>query len=675
MDDPNGMLRLEGLLDMADKDNPKLNFTASVRNAQLDNLNLVRKMPHTYLSFAIDADFTGKDIDNAIGYISIDSIDFIREDKLFQMDNLLVEVSGPQEDRNLRISSDLLTGEVKGSYSFSSMINSIQQTLHEFLPALIRPKDKIKPEEKDNILDFNLQINNTESLSNILNLPVTIFSPSKIVGFYNNRQDKFNVEIFTPSVKVAGMNVKSGYVSLKNPQDAVEARINLMVMGKNNVSNDIAIRSNLKDNLLETNISLVNTGKQKAKGDFSIATLFSREDNRPLSIDITTLPSELLLNNANWRLEKSHIQIQEGMYAVDNFRIYNDDGSQEVKINGKYSTKNTNDILKAELKNISLQYVFETLAIDALQFGGEATGNLFVSTIENKPYANTRLEVTNFKFNGTDLGNLNLFSELDEEKNMVMLDGLIKTKENKLTKVDGTLDPVKQTLSIYFDADSIDIGFLNKYAESIFQGIHGRGTGNVHLHGNFSDVTIEGKAFIQDGSMGINFLNTRYSFTDTVYLKKDLIYFNDITLLDEHNNKAQASGKVSHDYFSNFMYQVDLTASNFLLYNASQLQNPLFYGKVFASGNGTISGDEEVVDVDIRMRTEENTLVRMNFMEEEVSEYSFITYKSKNQPDSLNTEQTAMQLAPIKTSSDMEINMNFYIDATPDATVELVMDP
>jgi len=675
MDDPNGKLTVNGLFDMTDKDNPKLNFTASVRNAQLYNLNLAKKMPHTYLSFAIDADFEGKDIDSAIGYIRIDSIDFIREDKLFQMDKLLVEVTGQSEDKDLKISSDILTGEIKGRYSFISMVNSIQHTLHPFLPALIKPKNKIKPEEEDNILNFDLQINNTESLSSILNLPVTILSSSKIVGSYNSRQEKFNLEVFTPSIKAAGMNIKSGHITLNNPKDAIDTEISLMVMGKNNVSNDITIRSSLKDNLLNTNISLINTGKQKAKGEFSIATLFTREDGGPLSIDINTLPSELLLNNANWKLEKSHILIQEGMYAVDNFSIYNDDGSQEVKINGKYSTKNTSDILKAELKNINLQYVFETLAIDALQFGGQATGNLFVSTIENKPYANTRLQVTDFKFNGTELGNLNLFSELDEEKNLVKLDGLIKNKENKETKVDGTLDPVKQTLSIFFDADSIDIGFLNKYAESIFQGIRGRGTGSVHLHGNFSDVTIEGKAFIQDGSMGINFLNTRYHFTDTVYLKKDLIYFNDITLLDENNNKAYASGKVSHDYFSNFMYQVDLNATNFLLYNASQIQNPLFYGKVFASGNGTISGDEDIVDVDIRMRTEENTLVRMNFMEEEVSEYSFITYKSKNEPDSVDMHQAGMLLAPIKTSSDMDINMNFYIDATPDATVELVMDP
>lgn len=673
INDPNGVLSVNGLMDLTDKENPILDLKARVKNVQLDDLHIAEKMAHSYLSFVVDANFTGNNIDNAKGYIKVDSIDFIREDKLFLMNQLLVEVSGEEEARNLKITSDLIKGEISGSYSFSSLINSVQQTLYEYLPALIQRNDKKKPEDKANIMDFQFQVNNTESLSNVLNFPVTILSPAKIVGFYNSVQDKFKVEAFVPSIKAAGTTIQSGYVMLNNPDNVIDASINALVLGKKDVTNDITLKAQVKDNLVNTNIALLNNGKQKAKGEFAISTLFTREDKDPLRMDIDVFPSELLLNNASWKMEKSHIQIQEGLYAVNNFRVYNDDGSQEININGKYSQKNTNDILKAELKNINLEYVFQTLAIDALQFGGAATGNIFFSTVENKPYANTRLQVSDFKFNGTDLGNLNLFSELDEETNKVVLDGLILSKENKRTKVDGELDPIKQRLSINFDADSVDIGFLNKYAEAVFQGIKGRGTGNVHLYGDFSNVTVEGKAFIENGELGINFLNTRYSFTDTVYMKKDLIYFNDITLLDQNKNKALASGKVSHDFFQNFMYLVDLRASNFLLYNATPVQNPLFYGKVFASGNGSISGDEKVVDIDIRMRTEENTVVRMNFMEEYVNEYSFLKFKSKEPTDSISTASN--QSAPIQTSSDMEINMNFYVDATPDAVVELVMDP
>lgn len=679
VDDPNGLLQVNGIFDLSDKKNPILNFNARVEDLQLDKLHLVESLRHSYLSFNLDADFNGSNIDDAEGYILIDSIDFIREDKILNIDTFLVEITKNETDRNIKISSDILSGNVDGSYSFSSIVKDIQHTLHLYLPSLINHKSKDEParsvsNQKINKLTFDFQVNNTESLSSIFKLPVTILSQAKIIGFYNSELNKFNVETYLPSIKIAGMNVKSGYVSIKNPRETIDSKINLLVNGKNNSVNDITLTSHVTEDKINSNLALVNNSQQKAEGEFLVNTSFSKNADNVLTIGVDILPSELLLNNASWKMEESTMQIQDGVVAVNNFRVHNDQGDQQIKINGKYSTKNTSDILKVELQNIDLDYIFQTLAIDALRFGGAATGSLFVSTIENKPYANTRLHVTDFKFNGTELGQLDIFSEFDDETKKVLMDGLILSKENKQTKVDGSIDPVKQELSIHFDADSVDVSFLNKYAEAVFQNIAGRGTGNVHLYGNFSDVTVEGKAFIQDGRLGINFLNTNYRFTDTVYMKKDLIYFNDLSLYDQYNNQAIASGKVSHDFFHDFMYHVDLSANNFLLYNATSLQNSLFYGKVLGSGNGTISGDESVVDIDIRMRTEKDTEVRMNFMDEVVNEYSFITYKSKNQTDTVDTHIADLG-SPIQSSSGMDINMNFYIDATPDAIVELVMDP
>lgn len=672
---PNGSLNINGLFDLSDKNRPELNFLARARNLELDDLGIAKNLTNSNLSFVLKADFKGKNIDDAEGTLQIDSLDFVREDKHFELSRFLIEASGESSNRQLAITSDVINGKVVGAYSFMTMANSVQQTLRPYIPALIKEPKKRTPDEKDNNMTFDFQVNNTENLSAVLNLPVVVLNQAKIVGFYNNIQDKFKVEVFTPAIKAGGTNIKSGYILAENPNGIIDTKINLLTIGKNNTVNDISVNLTASQNLVNTEIAFTNDGKQKAKGKFSISTLFNREKDSPLQIDIDMLPSGLLLNNAIWKMDKSHIHIEDGVVGVDNFLIYNEDGSQEIKINGYYSQKDPSDILKTELKNINLEYIFQTLAIDVLKFGGNATGNVFLSTIEKKPYANTNLEITDFKFNGTELGKLNLFSELDDVTNKVILAGKIVSKEDKETKVEGVLDPIKQQLSINFDADSIDIGFLHTYAQSIFNNVSGRGTGKVRLFGDFSNVTVEGKALIENGNIGISFLNTNYTFTDTVYLKPDLIYFNNIEFTDQYNNKALCSGKVAHDRFSDFMYHVDLAADNFLVYNATIKNNPLFYGKVFGSGKGSIGGDEESVDIDISMRTEKNTDVHMNFMEDIVNEYSFITYKDKTvHKDSISTREET-KINPIQTSSGMNINMNFYIDATPDATVNLLMDP
>lgn len=687
INDNYGSLNLDGLFDFSDKEKPVLNLVVNAKNIQLDSLHLADNMKQSYLSFNIDANFSGKNIDQAEGYINIDSVDFIREDKHFVSQKFRIETGDSINEKYITISSKILNGNIHGKYSLKTLSNSLKETLLPYISVLEEP-EKTKKEKKKTItkngsvndLQFEFNINNTDSLSGILNLPVTIISQAKVTGFYNNIINKFKMEVFAPSLIAAGKNIKSGYVSIENPKNEIISKLSCLIVGNNNTTNEISLKSTLTDNNITTNIAFENNNKLKAKGNFSLLTVLSKDKDDKLQVDIDIKPSELILNGMSWKMNKSHACLYgDRSIEVNNFIVNNDNGSQSAKINGTYSPYNIADILKVELKNIDLGYIFETLAIDALHFGGLTTGNVFVSSVEGKPYANTRLFVNGFSFNGTDLGSLNLFSELEEETNRVILDGTILSKENKTSNVKGYIDPINSGLYIGIDADSIDIGFIEHYTSSLFDKVSGRGTGQVVVSGNFSKVTVEGNAYIRNGLLGVNFLNTTYAFSDSIHMKKGLIYFNNLSFKDQNNNVAIASGKIVHDHFADFLYYVNLSADNFLLYNGTEKQNPIFYGKVFGSGNGEISGDMQDVNIDIRMRTENNTHVFMNFMQEQVNEYSFITYKDKNAPeqDGIQAKASAEKKSakPIVSKSGMGINMNFYIDATPDAVVELIMDP
>lgn len=680
INDPNGKFNLDGLFDFSDKENPLLNFTAKAREIQLDSLHIADSLHQSYLSFDLDVNFKGKNIDDADGFIKIDSLQFSRNDKNFFLKRFLLKTGENENKRYLDIVSDILNGSIRGNYSLMSLGGSLKETVIPYMDVFQKSgytkRKSIKPQEKTNILNFDFNFNNTTSLSSVLNLPVTIISQAKLTGFYNSLTDKFKLEVFTPSIIASGKSIQSGYFVLENPKDEIKANFSGTLVNNKNTSNNISVKSSLKENTIKTNLSFDADNKQKAKGDFSLLTKLSKTNDK-LQVDIDILPGELMLNNIAWKMGNSHICLHgDKSIEINNLSIQSDDGHQGAKINGKYSPNNITDILKIELKNIDLSYVFETLAIDALKFGGLTTGNVLVSSIEGKPYANTRLDVRDFSFNGTELGSLNLFSELDDKTNKVIMEGTILSKENKKTFVSGYVDPVKQGLLIGFDADSIDIGFIGYYASSLFDKVSGKGSGHVTISGNFSRVTVEGDAYIQDGNIGLNFLNTTYSFSDSIHMRKNLIYFNDISFKDQHNNVAKGSGKVVHDHFSDFVYYINLSADNFLLYNASENLNPLFYGKVFGSGNGEISGDMQAINIDIRMRTEKNTSVHMNFMDEEVNEYSFITYKNNiNHNDSLPADNIHTAVKPIQSNSGIDINMNFYIDATPEASVEILMDP
>lgn len=680
IDDPYGFASIKGLVDLTDKDAPELDFSARIKSVQLDKLKLLEGQ-QANLSFNIDANFIGKNIDDICGSIIVDSINYSRDNKRLKVNQLSVEASGESSNRLLTIKSDIVNGEVKGAYSFSTLPKSIQNTLFNYFPALVKEVAPLTPKNADvienNNLTFDIQINNTSNLTEVFKLPVTVLNQAKVVGFYNNLTDKLKLEIFTPAIFAGGANIRSGYVLVENPNGKIKAEVNAILLNKNGSKTEFGITSASETNTIDTKIIFANEFK-KAKGQFGIITNFVKDSPTDfLTVGIDIKPSYLVLNNTEWEMDNAQIKLYDNTLSIENFYGRTKDGLQVLDINGKYSPKSSSEILKVGLTNIDLDYIFETLAIDAVHFGGIANGNVFLSSIEGKPYANTRLDVKNFSFNKTLLGNLDLFSELDETTNVIKMDGKVISPERKQTFVTGELDPINQLLSFDFDADSIDVSFLHKYTQSIFNHVSGRGSGKVRLFGDFSNVTVEGNAYIKDGMLGITFLNTMYSFTDSVHMKDNLIYFNDMTMFDNNGNKAVVSGKVAHDRFKDISYYIELDANRLLLYNVSEKQNPILSGRVFGSGKGSISGDERAVDINVSMRTEDNTHVRMNFMENTASEYNFVEYKQREVPalDTIADYAMDRMTQPIQTASEMEVNMNFYIDATPTAVAEIVMDP
>ena len=677
LDDENVFLNMDGLLDFSEK-RPTLDFVAKLQNLRLDKLNLSEKYGESYLSLDVNANFSGDNIDNAEGFLKVDSIRFYRDGEFLFINHFLLEVSGMLSDRKLKINSDIVNGEVIGEYSFQTIIKSFGQTLHPYMPALIDFDPKDTHSILTNNLSFNFTVGNTEKLSKILSLPFTVYNEAKIIGFYNNYYNKFNVELFYPAGKLAGTTVKSVHLLAENTKDKISSRLTGIFVGKNNVHNDISIDLTAHDNILSTNIGLTNNSKQDFEVSFAALTNFTKDKGQALQTEIEIIPRDIVLSDTLWIINKSHISIGSGELKVDKFNIRNQTGSQSIDINGKYSTTNPHDTLRVELKEIDLEYVFNTLAINALNFGGFATGTLNTSSVEGKPFPLVNLTVDGFQFNKAPLGHLQLHSEMENETNSILMTGTILDEE-RITSVKGFIDPIGQFLSLDFDADKVNLAFLNKYTSSLFNNISGRGSGKVRLSGNFSEVTVEGKALVEDGNIGINFLNTNYTFSDTVYMKKDLIYFNNLMLYDQYKNTAKVSGKVVHDYFSNFIYYVELTGDNFMLYNATTNHNPMFYGKAFVSGTGSVGGDERVVDIDARLQTNNNTNICMNFMQgSAINNYSFITYLNKDSIDIATDTVKTLQYnsgRAMKTESGIDINMNLYIDATPDATVEIVMDP
>ncbi|MDL2255153.1 translocation/assembly module TamB domain-containing protein [Parabacteroides sp. OttesenSCG-928-K15] len=679
VNDENGYFFAEGLFEN-NKQNSVFNFTADLNHFRPDKLNLSQKYEEPEISFSLQADFTGNTFDNVEGTLRIDSLQILTKPSDFFLEKMEIEAVGHADDRRVNIASDLLNGEIVGAYSFETMVPSIINTFELYLPSLIKHARK-RSQVKENNFSVYLTLHNTEALSNTMLLPVTIVKDATISGYYNNRYDKFRIEANLPQFRVAGSDFDSGYLIARNEEEKVDVQLKATQFNAKGTRNYIDLKADAVDNLINTTIHWANNKEQLFKADFAASVLFVEEEGErgkpELRTEISIHENPVFISDSTWLVHPASVTIQNGKIDIDNFIFTHAD--QFIHLDGIVS-RNVQDTLQLKLQDIELSYIFDILNIPVLQFAGKATGDFVINDLYQSRILNTDLTVEDFAFNNTLLGKLNLYSEWDELQQGILMLGSIYKNDSTWTDVNGYIYPVKpkEGLSLHFDANDIDISFLHPFLDNVATGVKGRGFGHVHLFGSFKDITIEGDTYVKDAGLGIEFLNTYYTFSDSIHLTPNRIQANGVTVNDKYGNAARMDFTFNHSYFRDYNFLADIQTNKVLLYDHTERTSPIIYGKAFGTGTGRISGNDKVIDFDINMRNDANTSVGFNFMTSSASTaYDFITFIDPNSPDSIqgeaddNTHSRRASLADEGT----EIRMNVQLDITPDAIIELIMDP
>ena len=278
IDDPNGKLYAEGLF-LHEGQNSMFNFTSRLKNFRPDNLHLTNKYEAPDISCSLNADFTGNNIDNLEGSITLDSLLFTTKPDSFFLKKLKVEATGHSLDRHLSITSDILNGEVTGAYSFTTIVPSFMQTLKGYVPALVNVTQK-KQKVMENNFSLLLTIENTEAISNTLKLPITMLNQARITGHYNNQYNRFRLEAYLPKFNIGKSMFESGYLTCDNPEDMVNLKLKATNYNTKGLRNYMNLKINAKDNQIQTQIGWANNKERLFKADLSASTFSSKKSKK-----------------------------------------------------------------------------------------------------------------------------------------------------------------------------------------------------------------------------------------------------------------------------------------------------------------------------------------------------------------------------------------------------------
>ena len=673
LDDPNGSIYLNGDVNVSSRI-PTFNFQAIINKLRPHDLNLTSKYPDTEFSLKLRANFTGGSVDEMIGEINVDSLEFMSPEKQYFMNNMNIRASKQNNENQLRLTSEFLTASVEGKFQYHTLPASILNIMRKYVPSLILPPKK--PIETHNNFQFDIHIYNTDILSTIFDIPLTVYTHSTLKGYFNDPLQRLRVEGYFPRLQYKNNFIESGMILCENPSDHIRARVRLTNLKKKGAVN-LSLDAQAKDDNISTTLDWGNSAAVTYSGQLAAVAKFLRtEGEKPLlKAMVEVKPTDIILNDTLWQIHPSQVVVDSGKVDVNNFYFSHQD--RYVRINGRLSD-NPQDSVKVDLKDINMGYVFDIASIsDDVNFEGDATGTAYASGVFKKPVMNTRLFIKNFSLNQGRLGDLNIYGEWDNENRGIRLDASIKDISTTPSRVTGIIHPLKPEsgLDLNIEANELNLKFLEHYMKSIANDIKGRATGKVHFYGKFKGLNLDG-AVMTNASMNFDILNTHFAIKDTILLAPTGLTFNNIHISDMEGHSGRMNGYLHFQHFKNLNYRFEIQANNMLVMNTKESTDMPFYGTVYGTGNALLTGNAiQGLDVNVAMTTNRNSIFTyINGSVASATSNQFIKFVDKTPrrtiQDSIQIisyyEQLQQKRQEAEEEQKTDIRLNILVDATPD---------
>lgn len=632
----------------------------------------------------IEADIKGTNPDNLNGSLAVNDFKFGGEQRNFSLSELLISIDDDSNEKIYSVESDFISGLIKGNLPPTRIIGSVQKLLGHIAPSFFK-HGNAKIDEREEYLNYNLQIRPSDSFFNIIKTPVRPGVPINISGNITNSGNNLLFDLEAPYL-IQGKNKL-----LRNTNVLLEASCD--DGAKMSVSTDIPVKNDravINADIIALN-DTVNLGLnwqgvkvKENSGELSLQAALTKTLQTPyFAADVVVRPSSFSLHGAKWNIFPSFINFTDKKLEVNGLKIVH--GNQYVDIYGRASDSPL-DILNVNLSEINLDYVFGILNIDHVDFGGIATGRAYASSIFSKsPVARTDgLIVTDLAYNDCVLGNGVIESHWDNETKMVAINADIAGPENSSATVRGGVYVTRDSLSFDFGARHLDIDFLQPFMSGFSSKVNGHASGNVKLFGTFSDIDLIGKVHADDIRMLVDHTNVTYAASDSLFFYPGRISIPGLKLYDKFGNSGNFKGHVEHNYLKDASFSFNLTdAHNLLVYDTDKKDNNKWYGTIFANGSASIKGVPGLVSVSVDMSTAPNSEFTLELDEtEEAAEYTFLTFSDnrKKEAEMVQVEESFEDMfyknsAGGQDETPTAFVLGLSLDVTPDANLVIVMDP
>ena len=671
VEDPNLRMQFDGKIDNSGTV-PVFDFTSEISRARLYALNLSVADPTYTLSCLLQANFTGRTLDEYNGSIKLLNSLFQKQDKQIQIYDLVLEAIHHADTNKLLLTSGFVDAEISGDYEFTELIGSAGYMLHQYFPGfsnqLNLPAENISPGK--NRFFYQILFKDTYPVTEFFLPELEIAPDTRIKGFYSPSELTATLTGHFPGLRYRKNLWTDMDIDLFTNDSLVSltATSDDFITGKQLNLEKIKLMAEAAGDKMKFGLNWNNQGTKINRGYLTgSARYVPRQPGIASGIIVTLDNSNLAINDTLWTIHPGSVRIDSSLVELAGIGISHND--QFILFDGRISEL-PSDVMGMQFNKFDLKHINQVSREYGLVLDGILEGKASLSDIYENPLFLANLNISELKINEELLGETSLATRWINSERKIHLEAESKRGTLKTVEVSGDYSPGDKKIDFSIGMDKLRMNIIQPYLSSQISDITGIASGKLNLDGTIDQPEMNGSISLQKASFKINYLQTVYSFSDDISIRNNQIIFRNFEIFDKEGKKAVLDGTCTSSYLRNFVFDLRLEAQDFCLLNTLEKDNDTYYGTAIASGVLTLKGIRNDLKLNISAVSRRNTQIFIPlYTGKSISENTLVEFiTSDDQAISYATE-------PIPSKKAIGLDMVFDLEMTPDAEVQIIFDP
>lgn len=588
----------------------------------------------------------------------------------YHLRELMLRATPHPKGTNIRLDSDFADAAFTGTVDPQQIRNAVNRWLNAIAPheGTVRSSQKAT----GGGFSFAAQIKRTDFFRHFLGLDLTLPTSATLEGALTGDGGNMRFTGSLPEFGIGDLHFKGVSISARSTAD----RLSLLAKAQKPMGN-AALHAELHaesdggqwNSTLQWDERLHHKfyGRINTLGRLQLPLLGS---GRRLQFDFDLLPTVFRVNDSLWMVDPGNIALDARRFAIRHVAVRHAD--QRLAVSGTYA-KGGEGII-ADLHKVDVGALISLTGLEAVTFGGKATGRAIVKPDENNnPRLSAFLDIPGFHFNNTHLGHARVKGSFETGDQTINLQAHMTEGNVGQTDVAGFVSLGHKNLDLRVKSEATPIGFLNHYISDIFHNIRGRATGECRIYGGFKSLDFEGRErATASAQLPINGVTYHLNDAD-IELSSGLFRLNRAQLTDSLRGTGEVSGSLFHRHLRDMRYDFGMTGKNMLLYDRPYEDDLPFYATAYGTGNVSLKGEPGRLDVNMNLRTDPGSVLTYVLDRPDNSDTKLLTFRDASPKD---TTLRSFKEKPEheEEGSGTNIRLNMQVEVDPSGTLRMITD-